>query len=424
MSSSPDLVVIGAGTAGRFAALAAAEAGCSVRIVSDGEDTSRLDTGLLDLLGRVDPDSAVVDPFDALERLDDGHPYRVVETDTVRAALAYAERVLGDRYRGFDDDRNAMVLSQQGHPIPAFAYPESVTPGLVSAPGDIHLVDVSFLPDLDAAITARTIRQYEPPFDVSTSRIGMDVPQDLPNGRLSLASRLDHEVTAPPSERTVLPWLVDGIDTDGIQADRIGLPAFLGRERTGEVIEHLETRLGVPIFEIPTAPPSLIGIRLDDRLDEAILESGVEATSGTPVVDYRRSRDRVEAVALERAHTREWIEGAHVVLATGGLLGGGLAERDGAIEESVFECPVDTPTDRGAWSTADPYAPQPFAQFGIDVDDEFRPRDGTGACFENLRAAGSVLGGFDATAQRARTGSAVVTGYAVGRRIAEVVGRA
>ena len=40
----------------------------------------------------------------------------------------------------------------------------------------------------------------------------------------------------------------------------IGLPAILGLYRTQEVIAHLEELIGVPVFEIPTIPPSVPGI--------------------------------------------------------------------------------------------------------------------------------------------------------------------
>ncbi|MFB6133769.1 MAG: anaerobic glycerol-3-phosphate dehydrogenase subunit B [Halanaeroarchaeum sp.] len=416
MSRDAELVVIGAGIAGRFAALAAAEAGISVRLLSDSEDGARFDTGLLELLGRTNS-TAVVDPFDAFGHLDDRHPYRIAGLESVRNALRFAERVLGDRYRGFGEDRNALVISQQGALVPVFAYPRSVASGLASDSGTVHLVDLSFLPDVDARVAAASIRRYDPHFEVTTNRIGNDPPKAVPSDRLGLAARLDEEIDDSPSGREVLPWLVDRIGAEDPRGDRIGLPAFLGRERTDAVLAHLESRLGIPVFEIPTAPPSLTGIRLDDRLDQAIRESSVEATTATPVVDYRTAGDRIEAVGVERAHTREWIAGERFVLATGGLLGGGITEREGEIVESVFDCPVEPPAERGEWTAADPYDTQPFATFGVDVDDEFRPRAGGEPCFTNLWATGRVIGGFDPIAQRAGFGTSLVTGHAVGRRI-------
>ena len=63
---------------------------------------------------------------------------------------------------------------------------------------------------------------------------------------------------------------------------------------------------------------------------------------------------------------------------------------------------------------------QPFARAGLAVDDEFRPLDADGTPeFENLRAAGRVLGGADVAAEQSTGGVAVVTGYVAGQLAAE-----
>ena len=43
-------------------------------------------------------------------------------------------------------------------------------------------------------------------------------------------------------------------------AQRVGMPAVLGLEEHTKVWQEFQDRLGVPVFEIPTLPPSVPGL--------------------------------------------------------------------------------------------------------------------------------------------------------------------
>jgi anaerobic glycerol-3-phosphate dehydrogenase len=56
------------------------------------------------------------------------------------------------------------------------------------------------------------------------------------------------------------------------------------------------------------------------------------------------------------------------------------------------------------------------------VHTELRPTTGDGTVeFENLRAAGSVLGGYDFAAEKSGSGVSIATGHAAGTAAAEAV---
>jgi len=83
--------------------------------------------------------------------------------------------------------------------------------------------------------------------------------------------------------------------------ERIGFPALLGEENHDDVRADLARYLDVPVFEIPMGPPSLPGMRLEDRLFAALDASGASIDSGNPVVDYEADGDgRVDSVILDR----------------------------------------------------------------------------------------------------------------------------
>jgi glycerol-3-phosphate dehydrogenase subunit B len=68
-----DVVVVGGGLAGLMAALAAAESGAQVRLISHKKSTLRQASGLVDVLGAVDGDAPIADPFAAVDRLPEDH---------------------------------------------------------------------------------------------------------------------------------------------------------------------------------------------------------------------------------------------------------------------------------------------------------------------------------------------------------------
>jgi glycerol-3-phosphate dehydrogenase subunit B len=101
------------------------------------------------------------------------------------------------------------------------------------------------------------------------------------------------------------------------------------------------------------------------------------------------------------------------MLATGGVLNGGLvARQDGIIQDSVFGIPAAASPQRETWASPDLLDPQPYARFGLPVGSDMRPLGPDGApFFENLFAAGGLLAGADRTAEGSRQGIDLATAY-------------
>ena len=168
-------------------------------------------------------------------------------------------------------------------------------------------------------------------------------------------------------------------------------------------------------------PPSLPGLRLEDALVAALDSAGASVTTGNPVVDYEAADGRIEAVYVEQNGQRTPYHAGQFVLATGGLVGGGVDSDRAHVYEPVFGCHVAHPDDRYEWSEAAAFGEHAFARFGVTVDGDLRPLDARGeAEFANLRAAGSVLGGYDFAAEKSGSGVSLATGFVAGTNAAEV----
>ena len=98
-----------------------------------------------------------------------------------------------------------------------------------------------------------------------------------------------------------------------LQADeRVGLPAMLGIRDPHGVWSDLEHRLGRPVFEIPTLPPSVPGMRLYEILRATLRGAGGRLVLGAEVVSCEREGSRVTAVCDARGGPRRALRGAVV----------------------------------------------------------------------------------------------------------------
>jgi glycerol-3-phosphate dehydrogenase subunit B len=202
---------------------------------------------------------------------------------------------------------------------------------------------------------------------------------------------------------------------------RIGFPAVLGLDRSPEVVHHLESALGVPIFEIPGLPPSIPGIRLHKMLGSAIESQHGSIFNGMQVSNADVENHNLKALgsiaaARVKSHTAKTY-----VLATGGILGGGvITHESGYAQESVLELPVDVPRKRTQWFRDEFLSREshPIHVSGLFIDSSFQPVDEDGqVIIQNLFTVGSAIGNCDPIRERSKEGIALATGYKVGENL-------
>ncbi|QRV13980.1 glycerol-3-phosphate dehydrogenase subunit GlpB [Haloterrigena salifodinae] len=444
MAIEDDVLVIGGGLAGATAALAAADAAPDVRVrlVTYKQSTLRHASGLIDILGYA-PDSPeegpLVDPFDALSDLPEGHPYERVGSEAVREALAFFDDVAGDAYAGDHTDANALVPTHGGTVKPTARYPVSTADGLASDDRDALLVGFETLPDFEAPLAAAHLEAAGAPFSARGATIPFPgiVRDDAKVTRYAHLLDQDETVTTGAGETGAREALATTVAERLADESRVGFPAVLGDEHAAEVRADLADALGADVFEVPMGPPSLPGMRLEDLLYDALEDAGVRVTSGVPVIDYETATeadavaadggsgaDRIDRVVVDRNGTEIPHCADQYVLATGGLVGKGVRSEREQVFEPIFDCHVPHAADRYDWFVDDVFGEQPYARFGLASDRDLRPLDaGDEPEFANLRAAGAVLGGYDFAAEKSGAGVSLATGYVAGTRAGEEADR-
>jgi glycerol-3-phosphate dehydrogenase subunit B len=157
-------------------------------------------------------------------------------------------------------------------------------------------------------------------------------------------------------------------------------------------------------------------------LRSALRRRGGRIVVGEPVARVIVDGRRVTGVAMSAAVRERIIRTDAIVLATGGIAGGGLiGEPDGRIVEPLLELPVEAPPE-AEWLSADPFdgAGHPLEAAGIRTDRDLRPIDSSEkVAFHNVAIVGSLLAGQRYLVERCGDGVAIASGY----RAAAVLGQ-
>ncbi len=195
---------------------------------------------------------------------------------------------------------------------------------------------------------------------------------------------------------------------------RIGLPAVLGLENPRVVLADVEDALECHVFEIPTLPPSVPGLRLYNLLRAELLTLGGQLILG-PTVKGEISKYQRGSVTMHTANkTTKGLSADAILLATGGFSHHGLiANVNGSVSESVFDLPVHYNADRETWTAAHYLDSHPYTKFGLRTNKQLQPVDAKGKLVaDNIWACGSLLAGADRVSEGSREGISLATAFA------------
>ena len=408
-----DLCIIGSGLAGLSAAMFAIERGMAV-VQAGRSGEINFSSGLLDLLGvyPVAGKKIAENPWAAIEALVrdvPGHPYARLPQQEVRAAFDALLTFLSDAGLPYQRrmDRNSAVLTSLGTAKLTYGMPQSMWPGVAAfekKPACL-IVDIRGLKGFSARQIAAALKQDWP--ELRTARISFPEMDHL--------NEVDTEHMA---NALMLPKIREKFARQ-VQANlkdekTVGFPAMLGLHQTQEVITDLERRIGIQIFEIPTLPPSVPGLRLKEAFERELRSRGVRYLSQQRVLSVRSSRGPQFEITIGGTTAEQSIVSRGIILASGRFIGGGLYADRKRIRETVFDLPVLQPDNRTGWhhrNMLDP-AGHPVNRAGLEIDDSFRPLDDSRRrVFENLFAAGSILAHNDWTRLKCGAGVSIASAF-------------
>jgi glycerol-3-phosphate dehydrogenase subunit B len=425
MSETYDVAVVGAGLAGMSAAVFAANRG--LRVAQVGNAGALLfSSGLLDLLAvhPVEEGRTWNDPwagFAALSRGLPQHPYAKLEAARVRAAFIELITALDEAGLAYTapGESNHELLTGVGTLKSTYCLPCSMQPGVaaLAARPPCLLVDFEGLREYSAKALAACVAARWP--GLRTLRLAFPAPGiagEVYAAHIALA--LEERVARERLADLVRPHLGD--------ARAVGLPAVLGIIRSARAAAHLTEALGVPVFEVPTMPTSVPGLRLKNALERAVAARGVERRVHGRVVAVEHSRDGFGlSVAATPSPAR--LRARAVILATGRFMGRGLEASRTRVREPLLDLYVTQPAARSDWHQADLFDARGHAlnRAGLEVDDGFRVCDARGGVVHpRLFTVGSILAHHDWARMKCGAGLAIGTAAAAVTRLTGELGLA
>lgn len=440
---SCEVMIIGAGMAGMAATVFAVNRGLLV-VQAGGLGGVDFTTGLLDVLGaRPLTGDTVTAPWEGLEALcrqEPEHPYALAGRVALANGLAEFTEFLdtaGLPYVGHAQE-NTAVLTAMGTRKLSYRVPGSMWPGAEALANNAPclLVDFQGLKGFSGAQILAMQRTNRPGSWTTLRSVCLPFPGR--SGELypeHLAWALEDDAVVEQLAQAVRPHVGDAV--------AVGFPAVMGlytppqhadtRHGLRHVLSGLADRLGVPVFEVPTLPPSVPGGRLRAAFETRLPARGATMLPQKRVVGWERLADGTLLLRVAGAGddnnavgtaVEALVQAQTVILAGGRFFGRGLQADRHQVYEPLFRLPVQQPARREDWHREDFFDPRghPVNRAGIAVDNRMRPLDGAGEPFlPNLFAAGAILAHQDWMRERSGAGLAIATAHAAVREASAMV---
>jgi glycerol-3-phosphate dehydrogenase subunit B len=303
-------------------------------------------------------------------------------------------------------DRNFLLPTATGTPKPCCLAPASMTAGDLTRPHPVVFCGFTGYQDFAPEFAAANLTRQWGAADVSAVRV--TAPGYGPD-RLFTSIDLARSFEDAAFRDAVAGQLRERVSGDGV---RIGVPGVLGLTTPNETFAAFQRAVGHPVFEIPTVPPSVIALRLFDRLRKHLQENGIEIIWASPAHAAEVTDGKCRTILLKAAGHELPVEAAAYVLALEDWVDGAFRAGVHTVRDPFFHQPIawnKVPTDRTAESL---FASQPFEQVGYALTDRLQPADESGKPLaRNVFCAGGAMAGYDPSGTKSRGGMAIATGY-------------
>ncbi|MDE6164555.1 MAG: anaerobic glycerol-3-phosphate dehydrogenase subunit B, partial [Muribaculaceae bacterium] len=184
------------------------------------------------------------------------------------------------------------------------------------------------------------------------------------------------------------------------------LPAIFGMTDT-VALDDLRAKVRRPVFFIPTMPTSVPGVRSQIMLRSCFQRLGGTYLLGDNVTGGDISDGQLRYVTTANLGS-DRLEADNFILASGSFLSHGIKSVPDRIYEPVFDLDVTSESSRSRWFGDDFYETQPYMDFGVVSDKDFRLSH-SGHTISNLYGVGAVLEGCDAITLGCGGGVALLT---------------
>lgn len=399
-----DLLIIGTGLSGLMAAKAAVDLGKKILILGKGIGSLSLFSNSIDLLGPSQQGRTMEENLSLWIKNHPDHPYSKVGLKGIEDSLSSFLSLFPPPYSFMAlGRRNSLIPTAAGTLRPTYLIPETMAEGVSFPNGKTLIVGIKGYKDFYPHYVADQMKCR----GITISLTDFPNPGETANALARLMEK-----------KSFRQEIASKIKEHFYGESRIGFPALLGLHNPMEVKDDLERLIGTKIFEIPTLPPSIPGMRIFYRFKEWLAYKGVPLLLGSSVKNGIIKGKRCVAIHISHPPLMTTYSADRYLLATGRFTGGGLwADRE-RISEPIFNLPVKQPETREEWFRSHFFdsLSHPIHQTGIMVNSSFQPIDeGGNLILENVWVAGTILAHHNWMDEKSREGIEIATGYMAAR---------
>lgn len=418
-----DVVIIGGGLAGLLCGIRLQQQGKRCVIVNNGQAAMDFSSGSFGLFGEMD--SNAIAKFDEKQAacLPNNHPYQVIGFSQ---CLKFIQQFEQDFAESLDlvgshqqnhwritplGGLRAAWLSPKHSPILAWqqAFPYK----------KLAILGIEGYHDYQAELFADNLKQQPAFADCEITAAYLDIPE-LDQLRHSAREFRSVHISQRLEQQTQFEALVQEIKQAANGAESVFLPACFGID-SGAFFQRLQEASRLALFELPTLPPSLLGIRQRTVLRRQFESLGGAMLNGDKAIRAEfDSNGKIQRI-FTRLHSEHGLSAEYFVLASGSFFSGGLSAEFEQICDPIFNADIQglgnfNAKSRSSWTASRFSAPQPYQSAGVIINAQCQVKKGE-QFIPNLYAAGSIIGGYNGIAENCGSGVAVVTALNVAEQI-------
>lgn len=410
-----DNIIIGGGLAGLVCGIRLQQQGQHCAIITTGQSAIDFSSGSLDLLSYLPNQqgkTTLVTQFaQGIKQTESTHPYHLIGVENcLHYAKEFCQLVENlDLPLQGSAESNHYRITPLGTLYATWLSPRSV-PTLTLEQAQfpyrsVMLLGIEGYHDFQPQLAAENLKAL-PQFaqcDIQFNYLSIPELDYLrSNARefrsVNISQTLEHKLN--------FAALVKEINGAANNAEAVFLPACFGLDND-EFFNQLQQATRPILFELPTLPPSLLGLRQHYILRREFERLGGILMQGDSVIKSEFCDQRVSKIFTVR-HEDMPLTAENYILATGSFFSNGLQAEFERIIEPIFNLDLFSALPRTDWTTKRFSDAQPYQSYGVKINSFCQAQKG-GMTLNNLYAIGNVVGGFNALHQGCGSGVSILT---------------
>ncbi|WKS99731.1 glycerol-3-phosphate dehydrogenase subunit GlpB [Gallibacterium salpingitidis] len=412
-----DTLIIGGGLAGLLCGIKLQQQGQHCAIITAGQSAIDFSSGSLDLLSYCNNEQVnnLKVGLQQLATQSATHPYSLLGADKVISYAEDFEQLAQQLQLPFQGScqQNHYRITPLGSLQPAWLSPTNV-PTLAMddtmfAYRSVMVLGIEGFHDFQPHLVAANLKSLPQFADCDIQHGFLHIPE-LDHLRTNAREFRSVNISQALEHKLNFQQLVQEIKNAAGSAEAVFLPACFGID-DDSLFEQLKQATGLPLFELPTLPPSLLGLRQHYKLRREFQRLGGVLMNGDTALRGEFENGRVSKI-YTALNEEIALSAKNYILASGSFFSNGLVAHFEKIIEPVFDLDLIADSDRLRW-TAHRFAdPQPYQYYGVKINAHCQVEK-SGQIVPNLFAVGAVIGGFSGLNDGCGSGVSIVTAFNV-----------